>query len=70
MDLASLQPLPGGWSGETFVAEVAGERSVVRIYAGASHRGENAHDVDAALLRAVTEVIMDRVRELLKEIRD
>jgi aminoglycoside phosphotransferase (APT) family kinase protein len=53
MDLTSLTPLDGGWSGETFVAEVAGERSVVRIYAGASHRGENAHEVDAALLRLV-----------------
>ncbi len=53
MDLRALTPLEGGWSGETFVAEVAGERSVVRIYAGASHRGENAHDVDAALLRLV-----------------
>jgi aminoglycoside phosphotransferase (APT) family kinase protein len=53
VDLTSLTPLDGGWSGETFVAEVAGERSVVRIYAGASHRGENAHDVDAALLRLV-----------------
>ena len=53
MDLTALTPLEGGWSGETFVAEVAGERSVVRIYAGASHRGENAHDVDAALLRLV-----------------
>ncbi len=53
MDLTALTPLEGGWSGETFVAEVAGERSVVRIYAGSSHRGENAHDVDAALLRLV-----------------
>ena len=53
MDLTALTPLDGGWSGETFVAEVAGERSVVRIYAGASHRGANAHEVDAALLRLV-----------------
>ncbi|MGH3306769.1 MAG: phosphotransferase family protein, partial [Nocardioides sp.] len=53
MDPTALTPLEGGWSGETFVAQVAGERSVVRIYAGASHRGENAHDVDAALLRLV-----------------
>ncbi|HET8961315.1 phosphotransferase family protein, partial [Nocardioides sp.] len=45
--------LEGGWSGQTFAAEVAGERSVVRIYAGASLRGDNAHDVDAALLRLV-----------------
>ena len=53
MDPTALTPLDGGWSGETFVAEVAGERSVVRIYAGPSHRGDNAHDVDAALLRLV-----------------
>ena len=53
MDLTTMTPLSGGWSGETFVAEVAGERSVVRIYAGASHRGTNAHEVDAALLRLV-----------------
>jgi aminoglycoside phosphotransferase (APT) family kinase protein len=53
VDLTSLTPLDGGWSGETFVADVAGERSVVRIYAGASHRGANAHEVDAALLHLV-----------------
>ena len=53
MDFASLTPLPGGWSGETFLAETAGERSVVRIYARPSHRGEVAHEVDAALLRLV-----------------
>ena len=53
MDLTAMIPLEGGWSGETFVAEVAGERSVVRIYAGPSHRGANAHEVDAALLRLV-----------------
>ena len=57
VDLASLTPLDGGWSGETFVAEVAGERSVVRIYAGASHRGANAHEIDAALLRLVRGLI-------------
>ena len=53
MDLASLTPLDGGWSGETFLAEAAGERSVVRIYARPSHRGAAAHEVDAALLRLV-----------------
>lgn len=53
MDLTSLTPLDGGWSGETFLAEVAGERSVVRIYARPSHRGAAAHEVDAALLRLV-----------------
>ncbi|MGZ8742999.1 MAG: phosphotransferase family protein [Nocardioides sp.] len=53
MDLASLTPLSGGWSGETFLADTAGERSVVRIYAQPGPRGEVAHEVDAALLRLV-----------------
>jgi aminoglycoside phosphotransferase (APT) family kinase protein len=53
MDLAELTPLTGGWSGETFLAVVAGERSVVRIYARPGRRGEAAHEVDAALLRLV-----------------
>jgi aminoglycoside phosphotransferase (APT) family kinase protein len=53
MDLASLTPLDGGWSGETFLAEAAGERSVVRIYARPGHRGAAAHEVDAALLQLV-----------------
>ncbi len=46
---ASLEPLAGGWSGETFVAEVAGERQVVRIHARRPDRAE----VDAALMRLV-----------------
>jgi aminoglycoside phosphotransferase (APT) family kinase protein len=53
MDLAAMTPLAGGWSGETFLAEAAGERSVVRIYARPSLRGDRAHEVDAALLRLV-----------------
>ncbi len=57
MDPASLSPMPGGWSGETFLAEVAGERTVVRIYARPSHRGAAAHEVDAALLRLVRGLI-------------
>nr|WP_221634150.1 phosphotransferase [Nocardioides luti] len=48
-----MTPLEGGWSGETFLAEAAGERSVVRIYARPGHRGDAAHEVDAALLRLV-----------------
>jgi aminoglycoside phosphotransferase (APT) family kinase protein len=47
----SLVPLDGGWSGETFLAEAAGERSVVRIYARPGGRGPEANEVDAALLR-------------------
>lgn len=49
----TLTPLAGGWSGETFVSQVGGERTVVRIYARPSHRGPRAHEVDAALLRLV-----------------
>jgi aminoglycoside phosphotransferase (APT) family kinase protein len=49
----SLVPLEGGWSGETFLAEAAGERTVVRIYARAGGRGTEAQEVDAALLRLV-----------------
>jgi aminoglycoside phosphotransferase (APT) family kinase protein len=51
MDLASMTPLSGGWSGETFLAETAGERTVVRIYADPGRRGDAAHEVDAAMLR-------------------
>ncbi len=49
-----LVPLAGGHSGETFLAQVAGERSVVRIYgARSARRGPNAAEVDAAVLRLV-----------------
>jgi aminoglycoside phosphotransferase (APT) family kinase protein len=52
--LPQMVPLPGGHSGETFLAEAAGERSVVRIYAGrGAARGANAAEVDAAVLRLV-----------------
>ncbi|QBR90905.1 phosphotransferase family protein [Nocardioides euryhalodurans] len=53
MDLTSLTPLEGGWSGETFLGEVAGERSVVRIYADPGDRGDAAAEIDAAVLRLV-----------------
>jgi Ser/Thr protein kinase RdoA (MazF antagonist) len=52
VDLSSLMPLDGGWSGQTFLAEVAGERSVVRIYPP-SARGPAAAEIDAAVLRLV-----------------
>lgn len=49
-----LVPLPGGHSGETFLARSAGERTVVRIYAGrGASRGAHAAEVDAAVLRLV-----------------
>lgn len=49
----SLTPLVGGHSGRTFLSEVAGERSVVRIYPPGDSRGPEAPDVDAAVLRLV-----------------
>lgn len=48
-----LAPLPGGHSGRTFVSEVAGERSVVRLYPPDDPRGEQAPEVDEAVLRLV-----------------
>ncbi len=54
MEPPTLVPLEGGWSGETFVGEVAGQRSVVRIYgARSATRGPWAPEVDAAVLGLV-----------------
>lgn len=53
MDFASLTPMPGGWSGETFLAEAGGERQVVRIYARPRPDGLPAHEIDAAVLSLV-----------------
>lgn len=53
-DAYGLAPLAGGHSGETFLAESAGERTVVRIYGERSAwRGPEAAAVDAAVLRLV-----------------
>ena len=52
VDFSSLTPLTGGWSGETFLAEVAGERTVVRIYPP-DGRGTAKAEIDAAVLRLV-----------------
>ena len=50
----TLLPLAGGHSGETFLAEVAGEQVVVRIYGPRSAwRGPLAPEVDAAVLGLV-----------------
>jgi aminoglycoside phosphotransferase (APT) family kinase protein len=54
MDGYGMVPIDGGFSGETFLAESAGERTVVRIYAErGARRGPMAVDVDAAVLRLV-----------------
>ncbi len=47
-----LQPLDGGWSGETFVATTAGERVVVRLFADPRHH-PRAAEIQEALLRLV-----------------
>lgn len=52
--LPEMVPMPGGHSGETFLATAAGERTVVRIYAGrGASRGPSAAEIDAAVLRLV-----------------
>ena len=54
----SLQPLPGGHSGEVFLAGAGGEHTVVRVYAGRSAaRGPLAPEVDAAVLAMVRGVL-------------
>jgi aminoglycoside phosphotransferase (APT) family kinase protein len=54
MDDFGLQPLAGGYSGETFVGEAAGERTVIRIYADrGARRGPAAPEIDAAVLGLV-----------------
>lgn len=56
--VTSVQPLPGGHSGETFVAGAGSERSVVRVYAARSAaRGPLAPEVDAAVLGLVRGVL-------------
>jgi aminoglycoside phosphotransferase (APT) family kinase protein len=52
MDFSDLQPLEGGWSGETFLAEAGGVRTVVRIYPPGK-RDDVGPEVDAAVLRLV-----------------
>ncbi|WP_246456176.1 phosphotransferase family protein [Nocardioides mesophilus] len=61
-----MTPLEGGYSGETFLATSAGERSVVRVYAGrGAQRGAGAVEVDAAVLRLVRGLLpVPRVLEL------
>ena len=50
----SLRPLEGGHSGETFLAGVAGEETVLRVYGGRSAgRGPLAPEIDAAVLELV-----------------
>lgn len=52
MDFLDLVPLEGGWSGQTFLAGGAEERTVVRIYPPAVRDGVGP-EIDAAVLRLV-----------------
>lgn len=66
----ALSPLEGGWSGETFLAEAGGERSVVRIYADPRH-SEQAAEIAAALLTLVRGLLpVPRVLELRRRTSD
>jgi aminoglycoside phosphotransferase (APT) family kinase protein len=61
---ASLTPLDGGWSGETFLAQAGSERSVVRIYADPRHP-EHAAEIAASLLGLVRGLVpVPQVREV------
>ncbi|ROR91406.1 phosphotransferase family protein [Nocardioides aurantiacus] len=62
----SLQPLPGGASGETFLAGAGGDHTVLRLYAARSAaRGPLAPEVDAAVLDLVRGVLpVPRVLEV------
>ncbi len=63
-----MQPLAGGHSGETYLAETAAERTVARLYVrrGAT-RGPEAVVVDAAVLRLVKGLLP--VPEVLEVVR-
>jgi aminoglycoside phosphotransferase (APT) family kinase protein len=66
----ALTPLEGGWSGETFLAEAGGERTVVRIYADARHP-EHAAEIAASLLTLVRGLLpVPRVLELRRRSPD
>ena len=52
MEFASLEPLEGGWSGETFLADAGGDRTVVRVFGDPRH-SPHAAEIQAALLRLV-----------------
>ncbi|KQT89244.1 hypothetical protein ASG49_15755 [Marmoricola sp. Leaf446] len=54
----SLTPLPGGASGETFLAGSGGEHTVLRLYgARSAARGPLAPEIDAAVLELVRGVL-------------
>ena len=69
-DLSGLTPLPGGWSGHTFLAEAGGERSVVRVYPP-GRRPDEAPEIDAAVLSLVRGLVpVPEVLEVRRGARD
>ena len=52
---AGLEPMEGGWSGRTFLAEAGGERTVVRVYEPADHDGPTRDAAVLALASAALE---------------
>ena len=67
----SLRPLAGGHSGRTFVADGAGEPSVVRLYPVGDARGPDAPEVDAAVLHLVRGLVpVPEVLEVRREDAD
>ena len=68
---ASLTPLTGGHSGRTFVAEVAGDRTVVRVYPPGDPRGPDAPEIDRAVLHLVHGLLpVPEVVEVRREVAD
>lgn len=54
----NLTPLAGGHRGETFLAAIGGEKTVVRIYGRSwARRGDAAAEIDAATLRLVSGLV-------------
>ncbi|MBU2075977.1 MAG: aminoglycoside phosphotransferase family protein [Actinobacteria bacterium] len=52
---ADMRPLPGGWSGRTFLAEAGGERTVVRVHEPEDRDGPTREAAVLALAAAALE---------------
>ena len=55
--MMSLTPVPGGFSGETFVSDFLGQRTITRIYTGRSSTRQSAVDIDAAVLHLMRGIV-------------
>jgi len=69
--VTSMTPVPGGYSGETFVSDFQGQKAIVRIYAGRSAARPGAVDVDAAVLHLMRGIVpVPEVLELRRATSD